>query len=255
MGKKLKFRFERREKKYLLTKEQFESLRKMLDGLLIYDDFGKETTVQSIYYDTDTDLLIRRSLLKPVYKEKLRLRRYGSGEEGKDLFLELKKKYKGIVYKRRMTVPFDTDAQRVLYGVSSETQIGKEISFFRDHYDNLSPKMMILCEREAFLLEGTNIRITFDKNLRYRTTDIDFSKDTSGKALTDPGCVVMEIKAACAIPLSLSKMLSALGIFQQQFSKYGAAYMLEQKKNGPGRFDCRETSLLNQPEYIPAMAS
>ena len=51
--------------------------------------------------------LIRASLEKPAYKEKLRLRSYGVTEPGGEVFLELKKKYKGIVYKRRITLPED----------------------------------------------------------------------------------------------------------------------------------------------------
>ena len=95
--------FERYEKKYLLDENQYTELQKVLKGRFQIDNYGK-TTINNIYYDTPESLLIRRSIEKPVYKEKLRVRSYGKADSETQVFIELKKKYKGIVYKRRTSM-------------------------------------------------------------------------------------------------------------------------------------------------------
>ena len=100
------YTFERRELKYRITDAQRAALEAAFGTQMIPDEHG-ESTICNIYYDTADYRLIRASLEKPAYKEKLRLRSYGVTEPGGEVFLELKKKYKGIVYKRRITLPED----------------------------------------------------------------------------------------------------------------------------------------------------
>ena len=87
--------FERYEIKYLLTPQQKELLLRAMQGRMQLDQFGR-STIRNIYYDTDTFRLIRRSLEKPTYKEKLRIRSYRQVRPGDPVFVELKKKCKGI---------------------------------------------------------------------------------------------------------------------------------------------------------------
>ncbi|MGN1223590.1 MAG: VTC domain-containing protein, partial [Ruminococcus sp.] len=103
--------FQREEIKFLLTDEQYRKLLPELEQYMNPDPFcigGKDYGIYNIYYDTPDDHLIRASLSKPYYKEKIRLRSYMSPAKEDDLvFLEIKKKIGGIVNKRRITLTLE----------------------------------------------------------------------------------------------------------------------------------------------------
>ena len=228
--------FKRYEKKYLLSARKFELLWERLREQLVPDLFHR-STVCSIYYDSDDFSLIRHSLEKPVYKEKLRLRSYNVPGPDGEVFVELKKKYKGVVYKRRVRMSA-AEAERYLAGQSrppEEGQILREIDFFLQTHE-VSPKAFIACEREAWVdREEPELRITFDRNLRWRDTDLHLSSGSGGEPLLPDGEVLMEIKIPGAAPLWLAHLLSELEIFPTSFSKYGTCYrqdLLEKYFNG-----------------------
>ena len=218
--------FERIEKKYLLDEYQYTELQKALKGRFQIDNYGK-TTINNIYYDTPDDLLIRRSLEKPVYKEKLRVRSYGRADEDTKVFIELKKKYKGVVYKRRTSMALK-DSFGFLNGETKpgkSPQIENEIQYFMNFYEGIAPAMYIGYDRIAmFGLENNELRITFDTNIRYRQDKLRLDKGSYGEQLLEPGQTLMEIKIPGVMPLWLSKELSRLKIFPTSFSKYGRAY-------------------------------
>ena len=96
--------FNRYEHKYIVDKATFEKIIKILDQHMEIDSHNRNYTpytISNIYYDTSDDYLIRTSLSKPDYKEKLRLRSYGVPDRESKVFLEIKKKFNGIVNKRR----------------------------------------------------------------------------------------------------------------------------------------------------------
>lgn len=228
--------FKRYEKKYLLSARKFELLWERLREHLVPDLFHR-STVCSIYYDSDDFSLIRHSLEKPVYKEKLRLRSYNVPGPDGEVFVELKKKYKGVVYKRRVRMSA-VEAERYLAGQSrppEEGQILREIDFFLQTHE-VSPKAFIACEREAWVdREEPELRITFDRNLRWRDTDLHLTAGSGGEPLLPDGEVLMEIKIPGAAPLWLAHLLSELEIFPTSFSKYGTCYrqdLLEKYFNG-----------------------
>ena len=216
--------FERYEKKYLLTAEQYTAVRTALDRIMEVDQYG-ETTILNIYYDTPDFRLIRRSLEGPVYKEKLRLRCYGVPEEGSPAFIELKKKYKGIVYKRRISAPYREAVEFLRKGDGPKSQIGSEIRYFKKLYRGLEPKMVISCERIAMAgKEDPELRVTFDRNIRWRETGLDLTAGSEGKTVMDDGQVLMEVKIKDAMSCGFARLFSELGIFPCSFSKYGKAY-------------------------------
>ncbi len=224
--------FERTEKKYIVTQKQRRLFLEKIAEKICPDKFG-ESTVCSLYFDTDDFRLIRKSIEKPIYKEKLRLRSYSTPKQDSKVFLELKKKYKGIVYKRRETLPY-SDVQN--YGSTGElpvdTQIMREIDWTIKHYGGLKPKMFIAYDRTAFYCKtDSNIRITFDKNVRYRTDNLQLSKGSYGTTILDPQLSIMEIKVLNTMPLWLSSALSELKIYPASFSKYGTAYTITQQNN------------------------
>ncbi|MBQ1576756.1 MAG: polyphosphate polymerase domain-containing protein [Oscillospiraceae bacterium] len=217
--------FKRYEKKYLLSRGQYETLFRELRDHIVPDAYHR-STVCSIYYDTDDYELIRRSIEAPVYKEKLRLRSYGVPDDDGTVFIELKKKYKGMVYKRR--VPMGAKAAMAyLAGEAGPTecsQMTREIDWFL-HENDVKPKAFIACDRYAWVdKENPELRITFDENLRWRTDRLDLTLGSDGETLTEPGAVLMEIKIPGTAPLWLARLLSEQALFPTGFSKYGTCY-------------------------------
>ena len=215
----------RYELKYLLDADQTEFLRKRLKGRMEADQYGK-TSIASLYYDTPTYQLIRTSVEKPEFKEKIRLRSYGLATEESPVFLELKRKAYGIVYKRRVqtTIPLVKKFFSGEGDICAPGQINKEITVFRDHYKMLVPACMIIYDRTAYFEPGGDLRLTIDENPRYRTNDLTLTKSMDGISLLDEGWTVLEIKVQDAVPLWLCEILSAGGIRKGSFSKYGEAY-------------------------------
>ena len=220
------YTFERRELKYRITDAQRAALEAAFDARMVPDEHG-ESTICNIYYDTADYRLIRASLEKPAYKEKLQLRSYGVTEPGGEVFLELKKKYKGIVYKRRITLPEDAAGEFIAgrAPLGEHGQIGREIEYFTAFYAPLLPAVHLSYERSAwFSREDRYLRITFDKNIRFRQEDVSLTLPAGGRRILSEGESLMEIKAAAALPLWLVSELDTLGIYQSTFSKYGEAY-------------------------------
>lgn len=220
------YTFERQELKYRITDAQRAALEAAFGARVVPDEHG-ESTICNIYYDTADHRLIRASLEKPAYKEKLRLRSYGVTEPGGEVFLELKKKYKGIVYKRRITLPEDAAGEFIAgrAPLGEHGQIGREIEYFTAFYAPLLPAVHLSYERSAwFSREDRDLRITFDKNIRFRQEDVSLTLPAGGRRILPEGESLMEIKAAAALPLWLVSELDTLGIYQSTFSKYGEAY-------------------------------
>ncbi|WP_309121252.1 polyphosphate polymerase domain-containing protein [Paenibacillus sp.] len=225
--------FNRYENKYLLDDEAY---RRVYDRLLEYmelDEYNKQHpfySIGNIYFDTPNDALIRKSLSKPKYKEKLRLRAYGVPKPGAKGYLELKKKVFGLVNKRRTSLTLDEAFDFVRTGVEPEhkdymnTQVLQEIHYFLQRYD-LEPKVYLAYERKAmFCIGNRDLRITFDTNIRSRRYDLRLEDGDYGEPLLESGRWLMEVKAEKTIPMWLSRMLSEHRMFRTSFSKYGNEY-------------------------------
>ncbi|MDD3430345.1 MAG: polyphosphate polymerase domain-containing protein [Oscillospiraceae bacterium] len=216
--------FKRIEKKYLLDKTQYQTLNDSLQKYMQADSYGKHT-ICNIYYDTPDYQLIRASLDKPVYKEKLRLRSYGIPTADSTVFIELKKKFKGIVYKRRVPLTL-SHATHYLSGgkLSQSCQILQEIDWFMKFY-NPQPAAFIGYDRIAlFGTENPDLRVTFDTAIRWRDTSLNLSAGDSGRLLLPKDVYLMEIKIPGAMPIWMSHMLDEMEIFPSSFSKYGYCY-------------------------------
>lgn len=218
--------FKRYEKKYLLEEEQYRVLRERLKPYMKMDQYGK-SMISNIYFDTPDHRLIRESLEKPVYKEKLRLRSYGVPDGEANVFVEVKKKYQGIVYKRRMKMSL-TEAENYLYcgeEPEEDSQIRREVDWMFAYYKNLKPAMYLSYDRIAmFGLEDPDFRITFDSRILWRKKALDLSMGSWGEPLLQEGQRLMEIKIGGAVPLWLSHILDEMEIYPVSFSKYGNAY-------------------------------
>ena len=223
----LTYVFERVERKFLLTPAQYAGLMRTLPEYMQADQYG-ESTILSLYLDTEDSLLIRRSLEKPVYKEKLRLRSYGVPREMDNVFLEVKKKVRGVVYKRRICLPLAQAMECLAQGSvpAADGQIGREIAYMLRRY-RLRPAVLLAYDRTAYAeLEPSpnRLRITIDRDIRSRQTDLDLRLGSAGESLLAPGMRLMEIKTAHAIPLWLCAALDQNEIRPTSFSKYGRVY-------------------------------
>ena len=211
--------------KYILSKEQLLYLKCALCDHMEVDQYGK-TTIASIYYDTPDYRLIRTSIEKPAYKEKIRLRSYGLAKNNCHVYLELKRKCEGIVYKRRVETS-EIDAEMFLKNKKEtigENQIARELSYFKKYYGTLEPKIMIAYDRTSYAEIDGDIRLTIDENPRYRTYDLNLHTSMDGHHLLPAGGAILEIKVQQEMPLWLVEILSKGKIYKGHFSKVGEAY-------------------------------
>lgn len=225
--------FNRYEHKYLLNEKTYFKVLEILDKKMELDFYNKNHkpyTISNIYYDTPDDFLIRTSLSKPIYKEKLRLRSYGVPQNDDFVFLEIKKKFNGLVNKRRTELSLfeaynfiktkEPPAKKSYMNI----QVMKEIEYFLKIYD-LYPKVYLAYDRIAYFEKGNeDLRISIDQNIRSRRYDLKLEKGDYGNLLLKEGLYLMEIKTAMSKPLWLSKMLDELGIKRESFSKYGTEF-------------------------------
>lgn len=217
--------FKRYELKYLITKEQKQIILATIKPYMALDEYGR-TTIRNLYFDTNDYRLIRRSIEKPAYKEKLRVRCYCKAEAESTVFIELKKKYNGVVYKRRIALP-EKEAMNWLCsnGEKPQTQISNEIDYFLDYYKTLHPTVFLSYEREAyFAKDKSDFRLTFDDNILFRTENLSLQADVYGTPVLDENLILMELKCSGGIPLQMTKILSENHIYKTSFSKYGAVY-------------------------------
>jgi len=219
--------FQRIEVKYLLDDIQYNELMKRLEGMAAIDSYG-ETSILNIYFDTPDFKLIERSLEKPKYKEKLRLRTYGVASDDTNAFIEIKKKYAGVVYKRRISMPYAKAIDYLVNGkeIENRSQISNEIDYFLQYYKGIRPAMAISYDRIAMAgISDPDLRITFDRNIRWRTENLSLSQGNVGKDILLPGQHLMELKIAGAMSMELARILDELNIRKISFSKYGRGYL------------------------------
>lgn len=220
--------FQRTEKKYLLTKEQADSLLFACREHTTQDVYGKYT-ICNIYFDTDDFSLIRYSLEKPAFKQKLRLRSYGIPTADQKVFLELKKKYKGVVYKRRIKQSYQDVTNYLNFGVipalsEEERRTMAEIDRFRKT-NRLRAKVYLAYDRIALVdKENENFRITMDSDLRSRFDRVSFEEGDFGDLYFEKDEKIMEIKIPDSVPIWFVRLLDELNIYPVSFSKYGRVY-------------------------------
>ncbi len=217
--------FKRYELKYILTRNQYLNLIQYMQDYMAIDEYGRHK-ISNIYFDTSDYRIIRHSIEKPKYKEKLRLRLYGEPKEDSTTFIELKKKYNGVVYKRRVPA---TQSKAVSYlcdgkSLGSDTQIVKEIDYFMHNYD-LLPKVYLSYEREAFYsFFDENFRMTFDFNIKMRDKKVSLYSDENDKKVLSDDLVLLEVKTVNGLPFWFLEFLGENHIYKTSFSKYGTAY-------------------------------
>lgn len=217
--------FQRYEFKYLMDARQLQAVLAAMAPHMVPDEYS-HSSIRNVYLDTPDFRLIRRSLEKPIYKEKLRIRSYGRTGASEKVFVELKKKYRSVVYKRRISMAQD-QALGCVAGTEHwpDSQIGAELAYAADFYQTLQPAVFLSYERDSYHgIADTDFRVTFDREIRYRREELTLDSDTWGIPVLAPNQVLMELKVAGGLPLWMAHVLSEQGIFKTSFSKYGTAY-------------------------------
>lgn len=217
--------FQRYEFKYLIDTRQLQAVLAAMAPHMVPDEYS-HSSIRNLYLDTPDFRLIRHSLEKPVYKEKLRIRSYGRAGTEEKVFVELKKKYRSVVYKRRIAMP-QNQALGCVSGTElwPNSQIGAELAYTADFYKTLRAAVFLSYERDSFRgVEDEDFRVTFDTEIRYRREALTLNSDTWGIPILSPDQVLMEVKVAGGLPLWMAHVLSEKGIFKTSFSKYGTAY-------------------------------
>ena len=218
--------FKRYEIKYLLDEKTLSRLMPLIKEHMAPDAYAK-SSIRSLYFDTCDYRLVRRSVEKPIYKEKLRLRCYGTVGADDTVFAEIKKKYDHVVYKRRLPLA-EADAMAWLTGRRPSpvnTQIAREIDYFLSFYGPLRPTVFLSYEREAFVSrEDSGLRLTLDRKVLVETAALSLTHPPCGIPLLPGDKVLMEVKCGGGMPLWLTRALSAERIYKTSFSKYGTAY-------------------------------
>jgi|AntAceMinimDraft_18_1070375.scaffolds.fasta_scaffold01613_3 SPX domain protein involved in polyphosphate accumulation len=226
--------FNRVEKKYILNKTQYENVRTYLDNSISHDNeslsFHETYSISNIYYDTEDNILIKKSVSKPKFKEKLRLRAYGDVSKDSVIFLELKKKINGYVNKRRTKISLKDVDDLIKYQELPDIedyhneQVLKEILYFTKQY-KLKPSLYLYYEREVYSTDDKKgLRLTFDKNITTRRYSVDLTKGHNGKHLLNDDYYVLEIKTNQNMPYWLNQLLSEFKIYSTSFSKYGTEF-------------------------------
>lgn len=226
--------FNRVEKKYILNKSQYKSLKSYLNESISHDNeslsFHENYTISNIYYDTEDNILIKKSVSKPKFKQKLRLRAYGNVSNDSVIFLELKKKLNGYVNKRRTLISIQDVDNLVLKQELPKPeeyqneQVLKEIQYFAKQY-KLHPSLYLYYEREVYSTEDKiGLRLTIDKNITTRRYMVDLTKGNAGKHLLADDQYVLEIKTNRNVPYWLNQILNKYKIYSTSFSKYGTEF-------------------------------
>lgn len=218
--------FKRYELKYMMTLEQKEKVLAAMREYMTLDEYGR-TTIRNIYFDTYNYRLARQSIEKPIYKEKLRVRSYSQATANSTVFVELKKKYDSVVYKRRLVL----EEQNAMNWIETknpgglDSQISREINYFLDYYENLMPAVFLSYEREAFYSnDHSDFRVTFDDTILFREEDVSLKSPVWGTPILEDGWTLMELKCSAGIPMWMAAVLAENGIYKTSFSKYGTAY-------------------------------
>ncbi len=229
--------FKRYEKKYMLNMKQYRETIDFLSDYMTFDKYcidEKSYGLLNIYYDTPDNILIGRSVQKPIYKEKLRLRSYFLPEnDDSRVFFEIKQKYDGCVTKRRAVMTYGEakylsetgNAPAIKNASYIDNQVAKEISQMFVRYPGLAPSVFVSYSRMAmFGKQDRELRVTFDKEIIVRHNNPTFDYGLDGESILPDNSILMEIKIPNCLPLWLAHYLSENSIFNTSFSKYGKEY-------------------------------
>ncbi|MEY8463358.1 VTC domain-containing protein [Streptococcus merionis] len=218
--------FKRKEKKYVLTQQQFEDFKSLLEEKMARDPYFV-TQNNTIYFDNDNDEMIVNSIHGTDYKCKVRARHYAGTAQ---TFLEIKSKIYGTVFKRRIILSIDQYRHFLDTGELPDSQIARELAYIFES-KTLYPKIFIIYNRTSYKSKDdlSDLRITFDERLRSSTSNLDITLDEEMTLFFEEPRIIMEIKTKEGMPPWLVNYISGQQIYPQSFSKYGKIFTKARK--------------------------
>lgn len=215
--------FARWETKFILDAEMTRHAREVFAQRLRPDPYFRQT-ICNVYYDTPQFELARRTLDHPPYREKIRVRSYGTPAIDDKVFFEIKKKVDGVVYKRRAKMTLrEAEAFGRGEDIGRDSQILRELAY-TVKYHGLVPKIYLSYFREAYYEEGTDLRVTLDTDVRYRFDRLSLAEGDDGTDLLAPGVHLLEVKTQGGLPRWLLDLTGEMKTYPARFSKYGKIY-------------------------------
>lgn len=238
--------FKRREKKILFDISLTEPLKQRIEEYMNADPYnkdGKPYMICNLYFDNENNDVIRNSVQLPKFKEKLRLRSYGTPNADSKVFLEIKKKLNGIGTKRRAKIKlsevydflehrnYPQDTKYI------NTQVLKEIDYYLSHTP-VEPVAYVSYMRYAYFgKEDPDFRVTFDFDIISRRHDLSLESGRYGDPLLPPDLALLEVKFAGAVPYWFVQIMNEFGLSFHTFSKIGTDLKKNVlKKNGIDEF-------------------
>ena len=225
--------FNRYERKYIITAKQKDDMVEFMKDHLVFDDYSTDNTpyhIYNIYFDTHDFSIIRNSIAKPTYKEKLRLRSYTFPIQHEDIvFLEIKKKFEGRINKRRLFMTYEqvldylNHQKKPVFANYIDQQVFLEIDYFLSLH-KAKPGAFISYKRIAMISEQDDLRVTFDYDMKFRNDNVNFESDDGHQIIQSNDYFLMEVKSSINFPFWLARKLSEFQLYSQSFSKYGKAY-------------------------------
>ena len=222
---------DRMEQKYFVSFDKYKKLMDIIEDKLVKDKYFSER-IYNIYFDNDEYEFMTKSLDKPLYKEKVRLRSYETADKNSNVFLEIKKKFQGHGNKRRVVINYNDAIDYINNKIIPDTnkQIMNELDYtFKKN--NLKPKISLTYDRLSYAFkEDDSYRITFDTNIRYSNKKIDLVDLDDDYCLFNDG-YIMEVKTLKGYPMWFIKALNELKLFPTSYSKVGEAYKELKERN------------------------
>ena len=222
---------DRMEQKYFVSFDKYNKLMKLINNKLVKDKYFSER-IYNIYFDNDEYEFMTKSLDKPLYKEKVRLRSYETKDKNSNVFLEIKKKFQGHGNKRRVVINYNEAKDYIDNKIIPNTnkQIMGELDYtFKKN--NLKPKISLTYDRLSYAFkEDESYRVTFDTNIRYSNKKVDLVDLDDEYCLFNDG-YIMEVKTLKGYPSWFIKALNELKLYPVSYSKVGEAYKELKERN------------------------
>ena len=218
--------FDRYELKYLVHAKQAAAL---LDDLEPYVKRDKNAgadgyyKITSLYLDSPELAAYWEKLDGEKYRRKVRVRTYGAGAA--DAFIEIKQRLNLGVAKRRTKLPVAAAESTLRALCTGRHEPGDAVLdevYVLAKTERLRPTVIVSYNRAAFFdAWRRDLRITFDRNLKYRVHDLSLQGDpTRGRWFLPPDWYVLEVKFDRILPSWLCTALNRHDLKLERISKY-----------------------------------
>lgn len=211
----------RHEVKYLINTNEAEILKRRLLSIMEPDKNGKEGYfIRSLYFDTPDNKYYHEKMDGVLYRRKYRIRMYNKSDSV--ISLEKKCKDDNLTYKKQARITKETLKELLENKLSiddCDNELLKEFVIAKKLY-GLLPSVMVDYDRFALTYPISDVRITFDSNIRSGVYNYDLFKYDTSYGILDNNVIVLEVKYNEILPASIEAILRTSRIARSSFSKF-----------------------------------